>query len=99
MKKANVSVSLKGATSIATDTAQIVLMDGSLSQFCTLFDISKSLNNYLRKMLVVTFLPVAFILGGAVILNWGVLASIIINNAGLAYGIGYTMLPRKIGGP
>ncbi|MEK8020613.1 MAG: heavy metal translocating P-type ATPase [Candidatus Parabeggiatoa sp.] len=96
MKKANVSISLRGATSIATDTAQVVLMDGTLFHLCTLFDISKSLDSYLRKMLAITFFPVALIFGGAFILHFGVLTSIIINNAGLAAGIGYLTLPRKI---
>jgi Cu2+-exporting ATPase len=96
MKKANVSISLKGATSIATDTAQVILMDGTLFHLCTLFDISKSLDSYLQKMLAITFFPVALIFGGAFMLHFGVLTSIIINNAGLAAGIGYLTLPRKI---
>ncbi|MFK5971575.1 MAG: HAD-IC family P-type ATPase [Candidatus Marithrix sp.] len=96
MKKANVSISLRGATSIATDTAQVILMDGTLFHLCTLFDISKSLDSYLQKMLAITFFPVALIFGGAFMLHFGVLTSIIINNAGLAAGIGYLTLPRKI---
>jgi heavy metal translocating P-type ATPase len=96
MKKANVSLSLKGATSLATDTAQIILMDGTLSHLCTLFDISKSLESYLRKMLAITFFPVAIIFGSVFMLHLGVLTSIIINNAGLVGGVGYIMFPRKI---
>ncbi|MEN8220037.1 MAG: HAD-IC family P-type ATPase [Pseudomonadota bacterium] len=37
LKKAQVSISLKGASSVATDTAQIVLMDGRLNQLPLLF--------------------------------------------------------------
>ena len=96
MKKADVSISLSGATSIATDTAQIVLMDGTLSQFCTLFDITKSLNSYLQKTLVITFGSSVLILGGAFLLNFGIIAATTIHAIGLIGGIIYAMVPREI---
>ena len=40
LKKANVSISLRGASSIATDTAQIVFMEESLAKICALKDFS-----------------------------------------------------------
>ena len=43
LKKANVSISLRGATSIATDTAQIVFMEEGLSKLCDLRDIARAL--------------------------------------------------------
>lgn len=39
LKQAHVSVSIAGATTVATDTAQIVLMDGTLEQLDTLFEL------------------------------------------------------------
>ena len=36
LKKADVSISLRGASSIATDTAQIVFLEGGLSKLCDL---------------------------------------------------------------
>jgi Cu2+-exporting ATPase len=96
MKKADVSISLSGTTSIATDAAQVVLMDGSLSHLCTLLDIAKSLDSYLQKTLVITFAPVVLILGGAFILHFSVMAATIVNSVGLLGGVAYAMLPRKI---
>jgi Cu2+-exporting ATPase len=52
MKTANVSISLRGATSIATDMAQVVFMDGSLSNLCHLFDLSNKLNANLQNTLL-----------------------------------------------
>lgn len=52
MKTANVSISLRGATSIATDMAQVVFMDGSLSNLCHLVDLSNKLNANLRNSLL-----------------------------------------------
>jgi Cu2+-exporting ATPase len=96
MKKADVSISLSGATLIATDVAQVILMDGSLSHLCKLLDISKSLDSYLQKALIITFAPAAFILGGAFILHFSVIAATAINSVGLLGGVAYAMFPRKI---
>ena len=40
LKTADVSVSFRGATTAATDTAQIILMDAHLEQFLTVFDLA-----------------------------------------------------------
>ena len=41
LKKADVSISLLGASTIATDTAQIILMNQNLNQIIEAFDIAK----------------------------------------------------------
>ncbi|MFM8275476.1 MAG: heavy metal translocating P-type ATPase [Cyanobium sp.] len=42
LRQAEVSVSLRGATTIATDAAQVVLMDDDLSQFQVLWELAQS---------------------------------------------------------
>ena len=49
LKQADVSVSLSGATTAATDTAQVVLMDADLQQFITLMDLSHALDDNINK--------------------------------------------------
>ena len=41
LKKANVSISLRGASSIATDTAHIVFLEEGLAKLCELRDIAR----------------------------------------------------------
>lgn len=53
MKKANVSVSMQGATSIATDTAQVVLMDSGITHLPYLFEISKRLDIKVKQTLLI----------------------------------------------
>lgn len=96
MGKADVSVSLSGATTIAMDSAQVILMDSTLNHLTSLFEISHSLHKDLQKTLGITFFPVALILGGSLFFNWGILASIIINNTGLGLGATYSFRERKI---
>jgi len=45
MQQANVSISLAGASTIATDMAQVVFMDGDLVHLSKLFELAKKLNN------------------------------------------------------
>ena len=53
LKKANVSISLRGATSIATDTAHIVFMEEGLSKLCDLRDIARDLDQQRQAELAV----------------------------------------------
>lgn len=57
LKTANVSVSLRGASTLATDTAQIILMDESLRQVARLFEIGVEYNANLRTLMSTTFGP------------------------------------------
>ena len=90
IKKANVSISLKGATSIATDLAQVILMDGSLSRLCELFDIGKSLETNLQNTLKILLVPVILDIGGAFFLGFNMMNAVIINQAGLIFALGNT---------
>jgi len=49
LKQADVSISLSGATTAATDTAQVVLMDADLKQFITLMDLSHALDDNIDR--------------------------------------------------
>ncbi len=95
MKKANVSISLSGATSVATDLAQVVFMDGNLSHLCKLFDIANGLDNQLQKSFIISLIPLPINLIGIFFFHFGILATIIINQTGFWIGIGDAMLPLK----
>lgn len=51
LRQADVSISLRGATTAATDTAQIVLMDEDLQQIDTLLSLSHEFNQRVKRML------------------------------------------------
>jgi Cu2+-exporting ATPase len=42
LRRANVSISFRGATNVATDSAQVVLMDDNLEQLKTLFELTQA---------------------------------------------------------
>jgi Cu2+-exporting ATPase len=95
MQKADVSISLSGASSIATDIAQIIFMDGTLSHLTWLFDISKNLDTNLRNSLIITMIPAAMGIGGAFLINMKVLSVILLKNGFFLFGIGNAMLPLR----
>lgn len=95
MKKANVSISLTGATAIATDVAEVILMDGSLCYLDTLFDISKKLGDNLKKSLKLTVTPGLINLAGAFLFQYGILTSLVVNLTFSGIAIADVMKPLK----
>ena len=93
LKKANVSISMRGATTIATDTAQIVLMDGSLKQLVQSFDVAKNYKNNVKQSFLITLIPSATAVGGILFLHFGIVASVILYYTGLAAGMSNAILP------
>jgi heavy metal translocating P-type ATPase len=93
LKKADVSVSMNGATGIATDMAQVVLMDGSLSHLCGLFDISKELKNNLRNSFLSVVVATSINIGSIFFLHFGLLNVIFIAMIANVIGVGNTITP------
>jgi len=95
MKKANISISLSGATSVATDTAQIVLMDGSFKRLPELLDISLELNKNLHRSWLFNIVPGTLIMVGAFTLHINIIVALLISKFGLGLGIANAALPLR----
>ncbi|MEZ4860201.1 MAG: hypothetical protein R3C14_02790 [Caldilineaceae bacterium] len=78
LKQAQVSVSIAGAATVATDTAQIVLMDGTLAQLDTLFDLSARYESDLHKQYILgVYIPAGYI-AGTLLWGWGMVSSYVV---------------------
>jgi len=93
LKKADVSISLNSASTIAVDTAQVVLMDDSLEQFPRLFELSESLEKNYKKSLLWDVIPNMINIGGAYFFHLGVYGAMGIYSIGLAGGVVNGILP------
>ncbi|MCI5144959.1 MAG: HAD family hydrolase, partial [Candidatus Electrothrix sp. AR3] len=93
MKTANVSVSLRGASMIAMDTAEVLLMDENLSQLIDLLDVAEKLHNNMRTNLFLTIVPGVTCVTGIFLFHFGVLSSLVLYNFGLVAGVGNAMWP------
>ena len=80
LKQANVSISLRGATSIATDTAHIVFMEQGLGKLCELRDIARALDRNIARSWAMIIAPNAACVAGVFTLGFGVGASVLTNN-------------------
>ncbi|MEM7343433.1 MAG: heavy metal translocating P-type ATPase [Chloroflexota bacterium] len=100
LKTAHVSVSLRGASTVATDTAQIILMDQTLKNLETLFETAQAFEKNMSINYRTTVVPGVIIIGGAFTGLLGFATAIPIVVAGLAVGVYNAMLPRfEIGAP
>ena len=95
MKRANVSVSLTGASSIATDMAQIVLLDGSLKQFTQIFKVSHQLDKSLRNSLFFWAGYGVTNFSAVLTLKYSLTRSVVLFTGVFALGVGHAMLPLR----
>ena len=91
LKKANVSISLRGASTIATDTAHIVFLDEGLAHLCELRDIAQNLHRNVKRSWNMIVIPNVICVAGVFTAGFGIWASVVFNNitavAALANGL------------
>lgn len=93
LKQADLSISLRGAASIATDAAQIVLMDGSLIKLEKLFEIGHEFDANLKQSLLITLMPNAAAIGGLLFFHIGIFVPLFLYYLGMGMGVANAMLP------
>lgn len=93
LKQADVSISLRGATTIATDTAQVVLMDQNLAKLGHLFELANQFNRTIQHIFWATLFPGIFLVGGVFFFHFGIITAEILLQLGFFNGIGAAMLP------
>ncbi|MEM7134190.1 MAG: heavy metal translocating P-type ATPase [Chloroflexota bacterium] len=93
LKKANVSISLRGATTLATDTAQIILMDGTLQQLPKLFTLADKLESSMQRVFLAGTMPGIICVTGVFLLHFGIFTASTLAWIGLSTGITNAMQP------
>lgn len=93
LKTANVSISLRGASTIATDTAGIVLMDQSLHQLCSIYDLAQNLAQNMKTSLSTVMVPGIIGVGGVWFLHLGIYSTVLLYLFSITAGITNAMLP------
>jgi Cu2+-exporting ATPase len=97
LKQANVSISLRGASSIATDTAQIVFMEEGLSKLCEVRDIARELDRNVARSWSLILAPNIACIIGVFTMGFGIMASVVTNNVAALAALGNGLLPlRKV---
>ena len=95
LKKANVSISLRGATSIATDTAHVVFMEQGLRKLCELQDIARDLERNVRNSWIMILVPNIACILGVFTLGFGIGASVVTNNVAALGALANGLWPMR----
>ncbi len=95
LQQADVSISLRGATSVATDSAQIVLMNQSLQQLDQLFEIAESFNQNLDQTMRMSYIPGSVLIGGVFLLHFGMTAALVLYSTGVTAAMSKALLPLR----
>ena len=93
LKKANVSISLRGASSAATDSAQVILMAQSLQQLPYVFDLSEKFDSNMKAGFTAAIGQGVIVIAGALLGRVGILTGTLIWEIGLLAGLGIATLP------
>jgi len=93
MKKAQVSVSLRGASTVATDTANIILMDGTLSHLDRLFELAEDFNKNINIALTTAVVPGIINIGSVFLFHTGIYFATMLYYLSLPAGVANSFLP------
>ncbi len=93
LKSAQVSISLKGASTAATDTAQIILMDGTLRHLTELFTLADEFERTMHANLLTTIVPGAICVSGVYFLHFTLPFGLGLYYLGSAAGLITTIKP------
>jgi Cu2+-exporting ATPase len=91
--KADVSISLRGASTLATDTAQVVLMSQDLRQLEFLLQLGREFDQSLKRLFRFTLVPVGTVVASTFLLHTGIYTSLLVWQLGMMSGIGLGFLP------
>lgn len=94
LQQADVSISIRGASTVATDSAQIVLMDQSLKQLPYLMQMGRHFTGHMRGIVAVVMIPSIVSVGGALFFpQLALIQSFFFPQVGLLAGISAAMHP------
>ncbi len=93
LSHAEIGVSLKGASTIAVDVADVIFMDGTLTKFHYLFEVAETLQKNVKRSFLLVAIPNTVCIAGAFMGIFGLKASLVLNNGFNLIAAANGMLP------
>ncbi|MBX3010157.1 MAG: heavy metal translocating P-type ATPase [Caldilineaceae bacterium] len=93
LKQAHTSISLCGASLVATNTAQIILTQENLEQLDSVFELTQRFARNQRGSYITTFGPGVLCLAGIYFLHFQILSALVCYNISLVAGLTNAFLP------
>lgn len=96
LQTADVSISLSGASTVAIDAAQVVLLREGLTELDTLFDIGAQARTGSSRTFFMVWAPAIVGLGGALFLGFGLGHTIFLNQISMVGGMASALVPGYV---
>jgi Cu2+-exporting ATPase len=97
MEQADVSISLRGAASVAIDAAQIIFLEEGPAKLCELRDIARELDRNVKRSWSIILAPNIACLAGVFTMGFGLMASVVTVNVAALAALANGVLPlRKV---
>lgn len=96
MKQAQVSVSLRGASQVATDTAQILLLDQGIHQLPRLFQLAKGFHGHMNSQFSIVLATSIFGVSMIFLGGWGMGQMMTLNILSLSATLGYSLVDQPV---
>ncbi|NJP04572.1 MAG: HAD-IC family P-type ATPase [Chloroflexaceae bacterium] len=93
LKQADVGIALHDASSLARDTAHVILFDTRLDQLIDLFRLSDHLETNMQGNMLSSTLPGVITIGGVYVFHFGLVAAYGLFYAGFAAGLTNASMP------
>ncbi|NEP84448.1 MAG: hypothetical protein F6K39_43860 [Okeania sp. SIO3B3] len=93
LRKSHVSISMRGASTVAVDTAQIIMMHGDLTRLIDLFDYAQEFDLNTNISFGIVLVPMFVGIGGTLFLGFGLFHTTLLGLGGLLVGLGNSMVP------
>jgi len=93
LRKAHVSISLRGATTIATDAAQIVMMDESLTQLPHLFNLGREFDRNMKVNYAFAIAPSLILVSGVFLHTITIAGAVFLGMSSMYLGMLNTFVP------
>lgn len=94
MKQAQVSVSLNGASQLATDTAQILFLNQGISHLPRLFELAHGFHRHMDSQLRITFGASILGISGVFLGGWGMSKIMVVNITSILTSLGYSLFDK-----
>ncbi len=92
MKQAQVSISLSGASQLATDTAQVLLLEQGITHLPRLFELAQGFNHHMKRQLSMILAPSMFGMVMIVLAGAGMSAIMLLNMLSLTTTLSYSLI-------
>lgn len=87
LKAAQVSVSFHGASTIATDAAQVVMIEESLETLLLLFELSRSLDANMQLSYRISMVSTGAVIGATILFGAGLAGAVVVANIARVTGL------------